>query len=149
VTRWAALLAAGAVALVVLWPLLAHPDRDGFPLSTYPMFSTRRTRTEPLYTVVGIAADGSQEWLDPRLVNGTAEVVEAAVAVEREVVSGHAGRLCAEVAQRVTAEGGARAQRLSRLEVVTVRYDAVAYFADGVRRPLDRTVAAACSLPTG
>jgi hypothetical protein len=146
VSRWVALLAAAAVALIVLWPVLAHPDRDGFPLSTYPMFSTRRTGTEPLYTVVGIDPDGAQEWLDPRVIDGTAEVVQAAVVVESEVVAGHADRLCAEVARRLSEAGGARLGRLSRLEVIRLRYDAVAYFSDRSEPPLERVVAASCLL---
>ena len=36
--------------------------------------------------------------------------------------------------------------RLVRLEVVTVRYDAIVWF-DGDRQPLERTVHAACPLP--
>ena len=153
--RWVALATALLVALVVCWPVLAHPDRDGFPLSTYPMFSSRRTTTEPLSTVVGIDAGGAQHWLDPWLLNGTREVVQAAVVVSSEINAGEADRLCAEVAARVDVRQGDRplddragdaGDRLVRLEVVTVRYDAIGWF-DGRRQPLDRTVHASCPVP--
>ena len=154
--RWVALATALLVALVVCWPVLAHPDRDGFPLSTYPMFSSRRTTTEPLSTVVGIDAGGAQHWLDPWLLNGTREVVQAAVVVSNEINAGEADRLCAEVAGRVydrqsdrradDASDDAAGDRLVGLEVVTVRYDAVGWF-DGRRQPLERTVHATCPVP--
>ena len=150
--RWVALATALLVALVVCWPVLAHPDRDGFPLSTYPMFSSRRTTTEPLSTVVGIDAGGAQHWLDPWLLNGTREVVQAAVVVSDEIRAGQADRLCAEVAARVDGRqtddtaGDAAGDRLVGLEVVTVRYDAVGWF-DGRRQPLGRTVHATCPVP--
>ena len=152
--RWVALATALLVALVVCWPVLAHPDRDGFPLSTYPMFSSRRTTTEPLSTVVGIDAGGAQHWLDPWLLNGTREVVQAAVVVSDEINAGEADRLCADVAARVhDRQSASRADddagdRLVRLEVVTVRYDAIGWF-DGRRQPLDRTVHATCPVPGG
>jgi hypothetical protein len=142
--RWLALATALAVAVVVCWPVLVHPDRDGFPLSTYPMFSTRRTTSEPLSTVVGVDAHGDQRWLDPRLLNGTHEVVQAAAVVSDEISAGQAPRLCAEVAARVATRSGSA--ELVRLEVVTVRYDAVDWFA-GERQPIERTVHAACPVP--
>lgn len=146
--RWLALSTAVVVALVVCWPVLAHPDRDGFPLSTYPMFSSRRTTTEPLSTVVGIDAAGAQRWLDPRLLNGTREVVQAAAVISDEIRSGQAARLCTEVADRVEdrQHGDAVADRVVRLEVVTVRYDAVDWFG-GDHQPLERTVHATCPVP--
>jgi hypothetical protein len=143
--KWLALAITAAVALVVCWPVLAHPDRVGFPLSTYPMFSTRRSSAEPLSTVVGIDADGVQHWLDPGLVNGTSEVVQAAAVVATDVASGTAGRLCADVAARVAADGS-RGATLARIEVVTVRYDAIQWFA-GRREPLERVVHADCPVP--
>jgi hypothetical protein len=142
---WLALAIAAVVTVVVCWPVLAHPDRDGFPLSTYPMFSSRRTSAEPLSTVVGIDAAGGRHWLDPGLVNGTSEVVQAAAVVATDIASGTAGRLCTDVAERVAA--GSRAATLARIEVVTVRYDAVDWFA-GRRQPIDQVVHADCPVPT-
>jgi hypothetical protein len=141
--RWLALATALMVGVIVCWPVLAHPDRDGFPLSTYPMFSSRRTRTEPLSTVVGIDAEGSQRWLDPWLLNGTHEVIQAAAVVSDEIAAGEAPRLCTDVAARAADHG----TDLVRVEVVTVRYDAVDWFA-GEREPLERTVHASCALPS-
>ena len=142
--RWLALATALLVAVTVCWPVLAHPDRDGFPLSTYPMFSSRRSTSEPLSTVVGVDADGDQHWLDPWLLNGTHEVVQAAAVVSDEISTGEAPRLCADVAARVATRSAGG--ELVRLEVVTVRYDAVDWFA-GDRQPLERTVHAACPVP--
>lgn len=140
--RGAAAAVAAAVAGVVLWPAIAHPDRDGFPLSTYPMFSTPRDDVAELSSVVGIDTSGAQRWLDPRLINGTREVVEAAAVVDAEIGAGEAPRLCAAVAERVRQRGGDVAD-LDHLEVVSFSFDAVGWFG-GRREPLTRDVHASC-----
>lgn len=161
-----------AVCLVVTWPALAHPDRDGFPLSTYPMFSSRRSATEAITTVAGVDGVGRSRWLSPTLVNGTREVVQAAAVVGLEVAAGRADRLCREVADRLAGGvdeqpfGGSRADADRRadpsdativtVEVLTVRYAAVAYFEGGrpagpggrdAVQPLERVVHARCPVP--
>ena len=123
--RAAALGVTALVALIVLWPVLAHPDTDGFPLSTYPMFSTRRPSAAAFATVVGVDGAGRSHWLTPTLVNGTREVVQAAAVVQRQVADGRADQLCAEVAERVARAGVVATEQI---QVVTVRYDTVGYF---------------------
>src|SRR4051794_30504742 len=120
------------------------------------MFSSRRTTTEPLSTVVGIDAAGTQHWLDPWLLNGTREVVQAAVVVSNEINAGRADRLCADVAARGEdrqsdeanddTTGGAPGDRLGRPGGGSGGYDAVGWF-DGRRQPVDRTVHATCPVP--
>ena len=169
--RGTALATAVAVCLVVLWPVVAHPDRDGFPLSTYPMFSSPRSATEPISTVAGVDRRGRAHWLSPTLVNGTREVVQAAAVVGLEVAAGRADRLCREVAGRLAGGGTAEPDgaggpagddrpapfdaTIVTVEVLTVRYDAVAYFGGrpagvGPRdalQPLERVVHARCPVP--
>lgn len=136
------------LAALVLAPAVAFPDGDDFPLSPYAMFARNRGSTSSLATVVGLDADGEARRLSPRLVNGTAEVVQASAVVAREVAAGHAERLCAEVAGRVGAAGPSAAPGRSPLvavEVVTETFDAVAWF-DGEQEPLRRTVHASCAV---
>lgn len=135
--RRALLVAIALVVIVGVVPVVL--DRDSFPLSTYPMFSTRRTGTEPVDTAV--ASDGTRTWrLDPRTIGGTDEPVSATVTVTRAIASGTADQLCGDIARRV-AEGGPSAA--TTVEVVTERYDAVAWY-HGDREPLDRIVRASC-----
>ncbi len=134
---WIGLLA--LVAVVGVFPVVA--DRDSFPLSTYPMFSTRRTTTEPVTTAVGVDADGTIVRLSPTLIAGTDEVVSASVTVSRAIGSGRSSALCADIARRLVGSG----RELSFVEVVTETFDSVRWF-EGDHRPVARVVHARCPL---
>ena len=118
--RWVVTVAA---ALAVLAPALLPSDADGFPISTYPMFTADRGRVVRLDTVV-LVRDGERERLSPEVVGGTDEIVLAAVMVSNAIGDGPVGleRLCSEVAARVDAVG--------TIEIVTERHDAVALLRD-------------------
>lgn len=134
-----------AVLVILLGVFPAVTRRDSYPVSDYPMFSTRRTATEAVDTAVAVAGeDGGEVWrLDPRLIAATDEVIIAAVTVSNAVNTRTADLLCADIAGRVAASGPAAAERV---EVVTERYDAVRWF-EGDRTPLERQVHASCEVP--
>jgi hypothetical protein len=129
------------VAVVGLFPVLA--DRDSFPLSTLPMFSADLPAVQPIDTVVGVRADGSEVALGPDRIAGTDVVNQAAAVVSSAISLGSAAALCADVAERVAGDG---VDGVVALEVVTEHYDAVRWF-DGDHRPVRRDVHARCSLP--
>src|SRR5215211_2539336 len=119
----------GVVVIVVLSPTLRSSPRDGFPLSSYPMFATDVGRTAVVDTARGVRADGSTVTLSPRLVTGTDEVILAASTVSNAVAGGpdRTARLCNEIARRLDP---------SRADVVQVRIateaiDAVDWFDGG------------------
>lgn len=130
-----------AVVAAVVAPgvrLLASPDApDGFPLSTYPMFTRDRGRVVELATVVAMSPRGEVERLSPQVIAGTDQVVQAGVTVRRAVDAGPvaARRLCADVAGRVAAP--------ATVAVVVERYDVVAW-SSGDREPLERRTHAEC-----
>lgn len=130
------------VALVGIVPLAL--DRDSFPLSTYPMFSSRRSSAESVHTAVTVTADGTATRLSPTLIAGTDEVIIATVTVANAIRSGTTEQLCGEIARRVA--GTAAASEAVAVEVVTERFDAVRWY-DGDRTPLERRVHARCGLP--
>jgi hypothetical protein len=76
---------------------------DGFPLSTYPMFTRDPGGVVELPTVVAVGPGGEVERLSPQTIAGTDQVIQAGVAVGRAVRDGPAaaGALCREVAGRV------------------------------------------------
>jgi len=96
-----------SIALVgaTLSALHRDPLDDGFPISTYPMFATKRgTRFELIYAL-GVTSSGETRPL-PSEVTGTGEVLQAAVVYEDAV---HAGTkalasLCATIATRVASD---------------------------------------------
>jgi hypothetical protein len=139
--RWRALLVSAVVLAAVGLPgvrMLASDDApDGFPLSTYPMFTSDRGRVVELPTVVAVGPDGTTERLSPATIAGTDQVVQAGVTVRQAVAAGTGAtaRLCAEVADRV--DGPAT------VAVVVERHDVVAWSA-GDHDPVERRVLAEC-----
>jgi hypothetical protein len=144
-------LAARAVALVVVaavaWPGIASVggwDRsDGFPLSTYPMFTRDRGRVVEVPTAVALDAGGDAVRLPPTVIAATDQVLMAAAAVRRAVVEGPAAAasLCQEVASRA----GGRGQEVA---IVVERHDAIDWSA-GAREPIERRVVATCPIEDG
>ncbi|MBT8216651.1 MAG: hypothetical protein KJO17_07380 [Acidimicrobiia bacterium] len=124
------------VIVLVAAPAFGSPDRDSFPLSTYPMFSLARPAETTVSTAVGFRADGERLTLSPRTISGTREVIQAAGTVAQAISSGTADALCREILTGAPAT-------VAAIEIVTERYDVVAYF-DGATAPLERTVHARC-----
>jgi hypothetical protein len=131
----------GVVVIVVLSPTLRSSPRDGFPLSSYPMFATDVGRTAVVDTARGVRADGSTVTLSPRLVTGTDEVILAASTVSNAVAGGpdRTARLCNEIADRL---GGSQPD-VVQVRIATETFDAVDWFA-GDTTPLSVEVRATC-----
>jgi hypothetical protein len=136
-----------AVVLVMLSPVLRRPPVDGFPLSTYPMFSSPREPTAKIHTVLGITANGEAEVLSPRLIGGDPWASLASRVLNLASRSRAKRRaLCETVAERV-ADDPDRASRYVELEFVTEVYDAPAYFISGQTEPQRRKLLASCPVP--
>jgi hypothetical protein len=135
--RWTAYAAAAIASVAVLAP--AVRDRDGFPLSTYPMFSYDRGRVADIDTAVGIDRDGRTRRLSPELIAGGSEVIHAAATVSKSISRGDSLELCGEIAAR------ARERDFASIEVVTERYDVIDWF-DGDEQPINVTVHAHCEV---
>lgn len=139
--RWRALLVPAAVLAATVTPgvrLLASADApDGFPLSTYPMFTRDRGRVVEVATAVAVSPAGEAERLSPRTIAGTDQVVQAGVTVRQAVAAGAGAvaRLCDEIAGRVEAP--------ATVAVVVERYDVVTW-SGGDHEPLDRRTHAEC-----
>jgi hypothetical protein len=131
--RW---LVTVGVALAVLAPAFLPGGADGFPISTYPMFTSDRGRVVDLDTVV-LVDGGDRRRLSPEVIGGTDEIVLASATVSRAIRAGPAAleRLCREVAGRVG--------RADTIEVVTERHDTVALLQDDAP-PLRTTVHERC-----
>lgn len=137
-----------AVLGAVWWP--ARPGgRDGFPLSSYPMFGYARPPTSEIDTVLGVGADGQRRPLSPELLAGVSQPKLALERVRDAIRRERAGALCRDVAQRVKqrAASGQRAdERLVALEVVTDTWDTLAGLEPGAQ-PRTRIVHERCEVP--
>lgn len=142
--RWALVVSAVmivAVALPGVRLLAAGRDApDGFPLSTYPMFTRDPGPVVDVPTVVGVSADGEIDRLSPRVIAGTDQVIQANEGVRRAVRQGGPAvrALCREAAGRVDTTN------VATVAVVIERHDAIAWAA-GNREPLDRRTIAECA----
>ena len=124
-----------AALVIVIGVVPVVLDRDSFPVSTYPMFSTRRTTTETVDTAV-LVRDGQTRRLSPQKIADTDEVILAAATVSRAIADGTSETLCEEIAQRTGADSG-------EVQVVTEQYDSVRWY-EGDHTPLQRIVHASC-----
>ena len=138
--RWRAYLISGLLIVAVGVPLLGVVG-DSFPISTFPMFASARPEEVSIPHAVVIAADGTERLPSPSAVAND-EVIQAAETVRQAVRQGPdaTDRLCRLVAE--SAAGGTGI----RVDVVTERFNAVAYF-DGDEEPLERIVHASCAVP--
>jgi hypothetical protein len=140
--RWRAAVVSVLIVAAVAWPglqwLVDDRPSDGFPISTYPMFTRDPGRIVELPTVVAVGSDGSVERLSPQAIAGTDQVIQASVAVRTAVADGPgaARALCREAAGRVSGP--------ATLEVVIERHDAIAWSADSATEPVDRQTVVSC-----
>ncbi len=121
------------VVVAMLSPML--PGRgDGFPISSYPMFSAWRDDTSvKLVVAVERSVDGGLDVL-PTKATGHHHLTQAVRALKVAVRDGgdRPQRLCEEVAAWVDRRGDGRAGEVG---IVTVGYQALAYLLDGAREP--------------
>lgn len=118
-----------AILAAMLLPLAWDPMRDdSFPLSPYPMFS--RPKPDPRVTVtyaVGITGGDGRPWLEPEVVIGNKEVLQARATIARARQGGEPAlrELCRSTAARVAGRG--ELGEVTEVAIVTGSHDAVAY----------------------
>lgn len=130
---WAYLVSAvllGATA----WPAFRAPSEDGFPLSTYPMFASRRGRVHEVVSARAVAADGSWVRVPPVFI-ANAETMQAIRTLSQAVRRGEAEslQLCAAIAGRLPDANDSALSRALRVELVTEQVDAIEYLAGRAR----------------
>jgi hypothetical protein len=140
--RWPAALF--SVVMIGLTIMPGFTDRDSFPLSNYPMFSSAKLQPW-IAVVVARDAQGQQRPVPPRLV-ANAEVMQAAQTIGLAVKRGQAKALCERVAARIADEPDW--QTAVEVQVQSRQFDPRTYFtsAEG-REPLRVRRKARCPVP--
>lgn len=136
-------IACASVALIgaTLSPLVRDPERersDSFPLSTYPMFASKRSTKLAMSYALGEGREGQRITLSPEML-GTGEVLQAIRVVEHGVAGGKPGmiQLCTQVASRVAHEHAF--DDVANIRIVIGTHDAVDYLVrDIVGREVER-----------
>ncbi len=134
------LAAVASIALigVTLSPLLRNPRDDGFPLSTYPMFASKRPTTLTFHYALGEGRAGERVILTPGLV-GTGEVLQAMRVIDTAVSRGRLeiAKLCDAVARRVADDSDFA--HVANVRIVTGTHESLSYLEHGkVGRELER-----------
>ncbi|MEM7607824.1 MAG: hypothetical protein AAF411_20925 [Myxococcota bacterium] len=146
----AALVFSVGFLAIAIYPAQWDANDDSFPLSNYPMFSQGRPSPDIVLThAVALTDSGERVPIEPMVSAGNREVLQSMRTIELGVRSG-ADAFCQEVAARAREAGLNASIGAESVEIVTQRWDAVAYFAaddgDAAREGTDRRVHARCDL---
>jgi hypothetical protein len=121
-------------------------DRDGFPLSTYPMYSGVRGQSVTFATAQAVDATGVASNLTLDIVGDSDDPLIVAGELRDAIRDGRAPQRCDEIARRAAAWRGLPADTAT-IEVVTERRDVVAQVS-GSPSLIERTVHASCEVPS-
>ncbi|MEP1126302.1 MAG: hypothetical protein ABJH68_20655 [Ilumatobacter sp.] len=118
--------ARGAITLAVIAVLVSPVafDRDSFPLSTYPMYSSSRGSESTLVTAQGVTADGSTRELSPTLIGDSDDPLVVVGRLRAALSAGRGDVRCTEIAERV--EARTSYVDVVVIEIVSERHDTVA-----------------------
>jgi hypothetical protein len=145
--RWAVLhyLAFAAVTALVLSPTLGPVQKDDFPLSPFAMFADDKDAKTTITQAIGLRADASEQILGPATL-GTDEVLQAKETLGRVPRSPKKAQqdFCREFAAKIAKDDAFAS--LTRIEVRTVTYETLAYFADPAAPPIKKTVHVRCGV---
>ncbi len=134
----AAVAAVGALVAPVAF------DRDGFPLSTYPMYSRARGEAVTFATAQVVDADGVASALTLAVIGDIDDPLIVAGELRDAIRDDRADQRCEEIAQRAARWDGLPPGSVA-IEVVTERHDVVAQVV-GDPSVLERTVHATCEV---
>lgn len=137
------LITAGVVAALVAPVVL---DRDGFPLSTYPMYSRSRGEMVTFATAQAIDERGSVSTLTLGVIGDSDDPLIVAGELRDAIRDDRAEDRCEEIAQRAATWSGLPTDDVT-IEVVTERHDVVVQV-EGGQSLIERTVHASCKVPS-
>lgn len=134
---------AGTVAVTAALVAPVALDRDGFPLSTYPMYAGTRTNESTIVTAQGITDDDEVRTLTPSIIGDSDDPLIVVGELRAVLRNGRGDDRCAEIADRVAGRDGLA--DVVRVEIVAERHDTVEHT---LGRPslLDRDVRAECEV---
>ncbi len=121
-------------------------DRDGFPLSTYPMYSQVRGEEVTLATARAVGRDNSVSRLTLGVIGDSDDPLIVAGELRDAIRDGRAKQRCVDIAERAAQWSGLPPDATT-IEVVIERHDVVAQV-EGNDSLVDRTVHARCEVPT-
>lgn len=136
------LITAGVVGALMAPVVL---DRDGYPLSTYPMYSRSRANAVTFATAQAVDANGVTSTLTLGVIGDSDDPLIVAGELRDAIRDGRAGERCEEISERAAVWSGGLPTEISSIEVVTERHDVVVRV-EGGQSLVERTVHASCEV---
>lgn len=129
------------------YPAFLPPRQDGFPLSTYPMFTTAKPARVAVMSALALGDHEFEVTLAPSYV-ANAEAMQALSTLRKSVAAGRrsARELCEQIAARVAAKAEPELADARHVALVTQEHDSVR-FLSGDTAPLSRKVHVRCRVP--
>ena len=140
--RRARILITAAVVGALVAPVALN--EDGFPLSTYPMYSRSRGDAVTFATAQAVDDNGATTTLTLEVIGASDDPLIVAGELRDAIRDGRAQQRCAEIAERAAAWRDLPPE-ISAIEVITERHDVVAK-AEDKASVLARTVHASCEV---
>lgn len=130
--------------LALAWPMAWPKGRDSFPLSSYPMFTSPRTRVTS-FALFAVAEGRASRAVPPELVADGTEVMLAVATIRRAARRGRKAqaKLCRRVAEHIAHDN--RFAVFDRLELTHATFDPVDYVHHGADAA-PTTVLVTCSI---
>jgi len=134
---------------LVLSPIIENfraKATDGFPLSHFPMFTSKRDATENVTHLVGLDADGNRHVIPHRFA-GTGGMNQVRKQIRKSARDKEdAPKLCQTVAEEVAERRSERYAKIVKVAVVSGEYNLNDYFA-GAKNPVEEKISINCDVP--
>ena len=133
---------------LVLSPIIENwraKPTDGFPLSHFPMFTSKREATENVTHLVGLDANGNR-YVIPHRFAGTGGMNQVRKQIRKSARSKEdAPKLCQTVAEEVAERRSERYAKIVKVVVVSGEYNLDNYFA-GAKNPVEEKIRVVCDV---
>jgi hypothetical protein len=131
-----------AVVVALVAPVAL--DRDSFPLSIYPMYSSARGDRVTFATAQAVDAEGAASTLTLGVIGESDDPLVVAGELREAIRDGRASERCVDIAERATRWDDLPPATVA-IEVVTERHDVIVQV-EGGDSLVDRTVHARCEV---
>ncbi|MGH7884969.1 MAG: hypothetical protein ACRENO_04655 [Thermodesulfobacteriota bacterium] len=134
------------VILVVLFPIKENwskNPKDAFPLSYYPMFTTKRGETNYVVHPIGIDKQGKTKLISYQLA-GVGGFNQVRKQIRKTVIKGGSKKLCKNIASNIARTNNERYKDIVQVQVVTSEYNLSDFFQKKKQKPVNRWLHYSC-----
>ncbi|MDQ3750471.1 MAG: hypothetical protein M3367_15865, partial [Acidobacteriota bacterium] len=132
---------------LVLSPIIENwraKPTDGFPLSHFPMFTSKRDETASVTHLVGLDENGNR-YVIPHRFAGTGGMNQVRKQISKSARNEDAPKLCQTVAEKVAQRRSERYAKIVKVVVVSGEYNLDDYFA-GAKNPVEEKIRVDCDV---